>query len=159
MGLRTALIVDAGIGGLSAAISLRKAGWNVRVFERAASVRELGFALLVAPNAMAALRELGVADVVQARGVAPTRGEARRMDGTVLKRADFPPPEVMGGPTIVALRPVVHGARLEAVGEDTVTLGCEATGFRWRETVPRCGPRTGTSPKATCWSPRTAPSP
>ena len=59
MGLRTALIVGAGIGGLSAAISLRKAGWNVRVFERAASVRELGFALLVAPNAMAALRELG----------------------------------------------------------------------------------------------------
>ena len=129
LGLRTALIVGAGIGGLSAAISLRKAGWNVRVFERAASVRELGFALLVAPNAMAALRELDVADVVQARGVAPTRGEARRMDGTVLKRADFPPPEVMGGPTIVALRPVVHGALLEAVGEDTVTLGCEATGF------------------------------
>ena len=157
---RTALIVGAGIGGLSAAISLRKAGWNVRVFERAASVRELGFALLVAPNAMAAIRELGVADVVLARGVAPTRGEARRMDGTILKRADYPPPEVMGGPTIVALRPVVHGALLEAVGEDTVTLGCEATGFsRWRATVPRCGPRTGTSPKATCWSARTVPSP
>jgi 2-polyprenyl-6-methoxyphenol hydroxylase-like FAD-dependent oxidoreductase len=51
------------------------------------------------------------------------------MDGTVLKRADFPPPEVMGGPTVVALRPAVHGALLEAVGEHTVTLGCEATGF------------------------------
>ena len=126
---RIALIVGAGIGGLSAAISLRKAGWNVRVFERAASVRELGFALLVAPNAMAALRELGVADVVLARGVVPTRGEARRMDGTVLKRADFPPPEAMGGPTVVALRPAVHGALLEAVGEDAVTLDCEATGF------------------------------
>ena len=100
-----------------------------RVFERAASVRELGFALLVAPNAMAALRELGVADVVLARGVVPTRGEARRMDGTVLKRADYPPPEVMGGPTVVALRPAVHGALLEAVGEDAVTLDCEATGF------------------------------
>ena len=129
MGLRTALIVGAGIGGLSAAISLRKAGWNVRVFERAASVRELGFALLVAPNAMAALRELGVADVVLARGVVPMRGEARRMDGTVLKRADYPPPEVMGGPTVVALRPALHGALLEAVGEDAVTTGCEATGF------------------------------
>ena len=126
---RKALIVGAGIGGLSAAISLRKAGWNVRVFERAASVRELGFALLVAPNAMAALRELGVADVVLARGVVPTRGEARRMDGTVLKRADYPPPEAMGGPTVVALRPAVHGALLEAVGEDAVTLDCEATGF------------------------------
>lgn len=87
---RTALIVGAGIGGLSAAIALHKTGWNVRVFERASSVRELGIALLVAPNAMAALRELGVADVVLARGVAPTRGEARRMDGTILKRADLP---------------------------------------------------------------------
>lgn len=87
---RTALVVGAGIGCLSAAISLRQAGWHVRVFERAASVRELGFALLVAPNAMAALRELGVADVVLARGVPPTRGEARRMDGAILKRADFP---------------------------------------------------------------------
>ena len=124
-----ALIVGAGIGGLAAAISLRKAGWRVGVFERASSVRELGFALLVAPNAMAALRELGVADVVLARGIAPTRGEARRMDGTILKRADFPSPEVMGGPTVVALRPAVHGALLEAVGEYTVTLGCEATGF------------------------------
>ena len=126
---RTALIVGAGIGGLSGAIALRKAGWHVRVFERASSVRELGFALLVAPNAMAALRELGVADVVLARGIAPARGEARRMDGTVLKRADFPAPEVMGGPTVVALRPAVHGALLEAVGEHKVKLGCEATGF------------------------------
>ena len=130
--MRTALIVGAGIGGLSAAISLRKAGWNVRVFERASSVRELGFALLVAPNAMAALRELGVADVVLARGIAPTRGEARRMDGTVLKRMDSPSPEVMGGPTVVALRSAVHGALLEPVGEHKVTLGCEATGF-WVE--------------------------
>ena len=48
---RTALIVGAGIGGLSAAISLRKVGWNVHVFERAASVRELGFALLADDNA------------------------------------------------------------------------------------------------------------
>ena len=112
---RTALIVGAGIGGLSAAIALRKAGWHVRVFERASSVRELGFALLVAPNAMAALRELGVADVVLERGIAPARGEARRMDGTVLKRVDYPPPEVMGGPTIVALRPALHGALLRAV--------------------------------------------
>lgn len=47
---RTALVVGAGIGGLSAAIFLRKAGWKVRVFERAASVRELGFGLGMAPT-------------------------------------------------------------------------------------------------------------
>jgi 2-polyprenyl-6-methoxyphenol hydroxylase-like FAD-dependent oxidoreductase len=51
---RTALIVGAGIGGLSAAIALRQAGWNVRIFERAESARELGFGLSLAPNAIAA---------------------------------------------------------------------------------------------------------
>ena len=89
--MRTALIVGAGIGGLSAAIALRQAGWDIHIFERAASPRELGFGLGLAPNAIAALRELGVADVVLARGFAPTRGGVRRMDGTVLKRAEVPP--------------------------------------------------------------------
>lgn len=126
---RHALIVGAGIGGLSAAIALRQAGWTVRVFERAASARELGFGLMLAPNAIAALRKLGLADMVLARGFAPTRGEVRRLDGTVLKRAEFPPPEVLGGPTVVALRPALHGALLETVGTDAITFSSQATGF------------------------------
>ena len=89
---RTALIVGAGIGGLSAAIALRQAGWNVQLFERAATARELGFGLGVPPKAIAALRRLGVADIVLARGFTATRGELRRMDGTVLKRAELPEP-------------------------------------------------------------------
>ena len=126
---RTALIVGAGIGGLSTAIALRQAGWTVRLFERAATARELGFGLLVAPNAIVALRRLGVADVVLARGFAPTRGELRRMDGTVLKRAEAPPPETLGGPMVVALRPALHGALLEAVGLDAIAFGSAVTGF------------------------------
>jgi 2-polyprenyl-6-methoxyphenol hydroxylase-like FAD-dependent oxidoreductase len=125
----TALIVGAGIGGLSAGIALGRAGWTVRIFERASSPRELGFGLLVAPNAMAALRDLGVADVVLARGYAPVRGEVRRMDGTVLKRAIFPPPEVLGGPMVVALRPALHGALLEAVGMQSIVLSSDVIGF------------------------------
>jgi len=127
--MRTALIVGAGIGGLSAAIALRQAGWNVRIFERAASPRELGFGLALAPNAMAALGELGVGDVVLARGFAPTRGEVRRMDGTSLKRAEFPPPEALGGRMVIALRPALHGALLDAVGVGAIALGTEATDF------------------------------
>ena len=115
---RTGLIVGAGIGGLSAGIALRKAGWTVRVFERATSPRELGFGLAIAPNAVAALRELGVADRVLTQGVVPTRGEVRTMDGKVLKRAELPP-RALGGTLVMALRPALHGALLEAVGMRT----------------------------------------
>lgn len=129
---RTALIVGAGIGGLSAGIALRQAGWNIRIFERAAFPRELGFGLGLAPNAIAALRELGVADEVMARGCAPTlpRCEVRRMDGRLLKRAEFPLREALGGPMVVALRPAIHGALLDAVGASAISGGCEAMGFR-----------------------------
>lgn len=125
---RTALIVGAGIGGLSAGIALRQAGWHVRIFERADTPRELGFGLGLAPNAVAALRELGVADAVLARGFVPRRGEVRRMDGTVLKRAELPP-GALGGPLTMALRPALHGALLDALGSDALALGCEVTGF------------------------------
>ena len=128
---RTALIVGAGIGGLSAAIAIRKAGWQIKVFERATSPRELGFGLAVAPNAVVALQQLGIADVVIARGLSPlrARAEVRRPDGTVLKRVDFPAREALGGQMVIALRPALHGALLEAVGLDSITTGKEATGF------------------------------
>jgi 2-polyprenyl-6-methoxyphenol hydroxylase-like FAD-dependent oxidoreductase len=126
---RTALIVGAGIGGLSAAIALARAGWDVRVFERAALPRELGFGLLVAPNAVAALRALGVADSVVAGGHTPGLAEVRRMDGTVLKRAELPPPAALGGPLVVALRQALHGALLDAVPAGALLLSSAAVGF------------------------------
>jgi 2-polyprenyl-6-methoxyphenol hydroxylase-like FAD-dependent oxidoreductase len=67
MGSRSALIVGAGIGGLAAALALRRVGWRVRVFERTSNPGELGFALMLAPNAMASLRELGLAEEVARR--------------------------------------------------------------------------------------------
>ena len=124
----SALVVGAGIGGLSAAIALRNAGWRVRVFEQAESPRELGFGVALAPNAIAALRELGVADTVISRGFQPRRGEFRRMDGTVVKRAEMPP-GFLGGPMLIALRPALHGALLEAVAAGTLTLGTKVTGL------------------------------
>ena len=40
-----ALIIGAGIGGLTAAIALRKIGYTVQIFERAAEVRAIGTGL------------------------------------------------------------------------------------------------------------------
>jgi 2-polyprenyl-6-methoxyphenol hydroxylase-like FAD-dependent oxidoreductase len=55
------LIVGAGIGGLAAGLALRRAGWQVQIHEQAAHPRELGLALALAPNAMSALGDLGLA--------------------------------------------------------------------------------------------------
>jgi 2-polyprenyl-6-methoxyphenol hydroxylase-like FAD-dependent oxidoreductase len=140
---RTAVIVGAGIGGLSAGLAIRRAGWNIRIIERAESPRELGYGLGLAPNAIAALRELGVADVVLSRSFVPRRGELRRLDGTVLKRAELPA-GALGGPLVMALRPALHGALLDAVGPDAIALSTAATGFTVSRGRVRVQVRTGT---------------
>ena len=77
--MRTALIVGAGIGGLAAGVALRRVGWRTRIFERAATPRELGFALNLAPNAVAALRALGVAGRIEAEAHRARTVELRRL--------------------------------------------------------------------------------
>src|SRR3954467_1020020 len=115
-----AVIVGAGIGGLAAAISLRRAGWQVRVVEQAASPRELGFALALAPNALDALDELGLKHQVLGRGVEVKAFEVRRPDGRVVKRVDLHGDAVQ---SVVTLRPALHGTLLDAVGADALSLG------------------------------------
>ena len=95
---RRALIVGAGIGGLAAGVALRRAGWDIRIYEKAASPRELGFGVLLAPNALAALRELQVADAVTRTSPAPGQVEIRRLDGHVVRRFNAQ----IGGPSVVA---------------------------------------------------------
>ena len=130
---RTALVVGGGIGGLAAAVALRRAGWRVRVFERATERRELGFALNLAPNATAALRELGVAERVLANSAAPERVELRGERGRVLKRLDIA--RTLGrAQSVVALRRVVHDALFAALDPGDLELGSEVVGF---DTSPR----------------------
>jgi FAD-dependent urate hydroxylase len=119
---RTALIIGAGIGGLAAGLALRRAGWHIRVHERAASPRELGFGLGLAPNALSALHELGVAEPVVRAGAQLAKVEFRYTNGRVLRRLNLQ----FGFPAVVALRPDLHGALLTAVGDEHSRLAREA---------------------------------
>jgi len=131
---RTALIVGAGLGGLAAGIALRRAGWRVTAFALAANARELGFALLLAPNAISALRHLGLADIVIAGGSRVTGAEMRRPDGTLLRIFDATNVvQLLPEPPVVVLRPILHGALLEAVGSDSLVLGKGALAFEHRD--------------------------
>jgi 2-polyprenyl-6-methoxyphenol hydroxylase-like FAD-dependent oxidoreductase len=125
---RTALIVGAGVGGLAAGIALRRLGWRVRIFERASEPRALGFALNLAPNAVQALSELGLAERLMSEGCVVSRAELRRADGTVLRRFD-----VAAGledvASVFALRSALHGALLDATPAADLALGSEAVRF------------------------------
>lgn len=54
------LIIGAGIGGLTAALALRKQGHRVQIFEQSRFATETGAALHLAPNANGILRRLGI---------------------------------------------------------------------------------------------------
>jgi len=123
--------VGAGIGGLAAALALRQAGWNVTVVEQTATPRELGFALLLAPNAMHALGRLGLADTVRAGGAIVESGEIRRPDGRVLRRFDASAvSRALGEDSVCVLRPMLHGALLDAVGAEALRLDQPVRAFR-----------------------------
>lgn len=76
----SALIAGAGIGGLATAIALRQIGAGVKVVDRRPLLSEEGAGLQLGPNAVAALRRLGVADRLAPLAHAPDHIAVR--DGT-----------------------------------------------------------------------------
>jgi 2-polyprenyl-6-methoxyphenol hydroxylase-like FAD-dependent oxidoreductase/chorismate-pyruvate lyase len=66
------VVVGAGIGGLTAALSLHAAGIEVEVLELAREIRPLGVGINILPSAVRELVELGLGDVLAATAV-PTR--------------------------------------------------------------------------------------
>jgi salicylate hydroxylase len=58
-------IIGGGIGGLTAAIALSRAGVDVRVYEAAAELKEIGAGVALHANAMRVLRAIGVEDGVR----------------------------------------------------------------------------------------------
>jgi salicylate hydroxylase len=45
-------VVGAGIGGLTAALALIRAGFSVRIYEQATALGEVGAGITLSPNAM-----------------------------------------------------------------------------------------------------------
>lgn len=63
------IIVGAGIGGLSAALSLHAAGIPVKVYEAAPRIEAMGLGIHLQPNAVRELTELGLGDALMAISV------------------------------------------------------------------------------------------
>ncbi|OLT39976.1 2-polyprenyl-6-methoxyphenol hydroxylase [Saccharomonospora sp. CUA-673] len=85
---RTAAVIGGGIGGLTAAISLRRAGLDVTVFERAATPPATGTGLGIWPSALTALDALGLGRRLRELGRPQPDGALHTPDGTTLGRLD-----------------------------------------------------------------------
>ena len=73
-------MIGGGIGGLTAAVALLQAGFEVEVYEQAPELTEVGGGINMAPNATGVLRRLGLGDGLDREGVrplGPTSGAGR----------------------------------------------------------------------------------
>jgi salicylate hydroxylase len=78
-------IAGGGIGGLAAALSLLQRGFDVRVYEQARELSEVGAGIQISPNATRILHRLGLADAFAGLGVRPVAWHQRRwQDGRTL---------------------------------------------------------------------------
>lgn len=83
-----AIIIGAGIGGLSTAIALRKIGMEVNVFESKHEVRFAGAGLAISANAIWALQQLGVGDQVVREGKVLEELRILTPSGKILQRKE-----------------------------------------------------------------------
>jgi salicylate hydroxylase len=73
-------VVGGGIGGLSTALALLRAGFDVHVYEQAPALGEVGAGVQISPNASRILHGLGLADELAKTGVRPLAWHQRRWD-------------------------------------------------------------------------------
>ncbi|MFO1469745.1 MAG: FAD-dependent monooxygenase [Turneriella sp.] len=105
------LIIGAGIGGLSVAAALRKAGHTFEIFEAAPAMRHGGAGIAVWANALHALRALGMESLPDCFQVGHSPVAIRTSRGEILMQADTSELAARYG----ALSAVVHREDLHAV--------------------------------------------
>ncbi len=125
----TAIIVGAGIGGLSAAATLRRAGLDVQIVERAPELRTDGTGLSIMSNALAALRTQGIDLDLPGRGQAIESFHILTTDGRPIRTVALKEiGERLGEPSVCIHRADLHRALMEAA-DCPVRLGAAVTGF------------------------------
>jgi salicylate hydroxylase len=78
-------IIGGGIGGLSTALNLLRAGFDVHVYEQARALREVGAGIQISPNAVRVIDWLGLGGELSRFGVRPLAIHQRRWeDGRAL---------------------------------------------------------------------------
>ena len=122
-------IVGAGLGGLTAAATLRQAGFDVRIYEQAGRFARVGAGIQMMPNSMKVLRRIGIEARVRGIAFQPYSHLNRAWDtGEVLR--ELPMPEsLFGAPYLCMHRGDLHEALLAGVPGDVIHLQKKLVGL------------------------------
>lgn len=132
-------IVGGGIGGLTAAVALLRAGFDVRVYEQAHTLPSAGAGIQLAPNCTRVLARLGLLPAVARVAVRPTAFEFRRWDdGRLLSQTPLGDSvdTAYGAPYLHAHRGDLAAVLAQAVPADRIEVGRRCVGVAFRGQRP-----------------------
>lgn len=130
--MRKAIVVGAGISGLSTGLGLRRAGFDARIFERGRDLASVqaGGGMHLWNNAIRALQQLGLADRAEAAGEGVDRFEWYTDRGRVMGSGDVTElTQRLGAPAVGLTRHDLHEALTGAAGDDLIQFDRRCTGF------------------------------
>src|SRR5262252_7997398 len=126
-------IIGGGIGGLTAANALSRAGIDVAVYEAAAELKEIGAGVALHANAMRVLRAIGVEDAVRkVAGRSKWQTTRNWKTGRVISKSSMQQQAAAFG----LLGATVHRADLLDVLADALPAGIVTLGKRCTEVLP-----------------------
>jgi 2-polyprenyl-6-methoxyphenol hydroxylase-like FAD-dependent oxidoreductase len=130
---RSAVVVGGGIGGLTAAVALRRVGWQVTVLERAERFGEIGAGITLLSNGLRCLDAIGVGEAVRGSGQPMLALGMRTAAGRWLSRFDGDSADLearMGITTLTIHRAELHRILREALPAEALLAGVVTTGIR-----------------------------
>lgn len=123
-------IIGGGIGGLAAAIALRRVGIGSIVFEQLSEPREIGAGLSIWSNAVNAIRELGLEAAVMASASAVEQNVTRTPSGRPIARTELRRfIREAGAPCICIHRASLRKILLESLPPASVVMGARCSAF------------------------------
>jgi salicylate hydroxylase len=125
-------VIGAGIGGLSAAVALRRAGFDVTVYEQAPALTEIGGGINIGPNAARILMRLGLGNALDRVAVRPVSTRQRRwQDGRSLQSAPLNPlcETLYGAPYLMIHRADLLSIIASGFPTERIRLGQRAIGL------------------------------
>src|SRR5690348_2145213 len=125
-------IIGAGLGGLTAAVAMHQAGFDVDVYEQAPELTEVGGGINMGPNAARVLYRLGLGAALDREAVRPLSTHQRRwQDGRTLQRAPLNPrcEELYGAPHLTVHRADLLATIASGFPGERVHLGHRLVGL------------------------------